>query len=317
MSEEDRPPIRLHPVECLDSRLAQVSVRTPDNAPRDPDGSLRLSGRALFGTTPRVSPAGRGYEIGLRGAFLQIACERSDLDLPSSVDVVLQQGKVSESAADTDKRTTQGRAEGEAKAGVKFWAPVASFSARVAGALAHDAASETKVVVSQTVAVARRAAGGVRFGHGAEGDPRNRAACEGALQGVLLDGDWGRLTPHAGARTFGATLRLAASKEDVVVIARDAPTSSEAFAALKGEVASWIAGDALDALRDRAPAEGHDAKTGEIVLAIGGVDVDITDFAPRAAPALPAPQTPALPAPSPDGAARPARPRVPQAGKRP
>lgn len=308
MSETDRPPIRVVPVECLDERLAQVSLRTPDNAPRDPDGSLRLAGQVVFGLSPRVSPAGRDYEIGFRAAFLHVACKGCSVEFLPSVEMVLQLGAFTQQ--ESEKQTTGKTAKAGAMA--RFGAGITGIfgkaEASASGEVSHVAGSEVKIAVSQAVKLVARWPNGLQFGHAVTGDPRNRLSYDAALTGVLLDGDWGHLTPLPGVTSFGAAILLLAKASALVVLPKDAVVKEDALAALKQHAAGWIVTDALEAACSRAPAQGYDARSGEIVLAVGGVDVDLAAFAAETAQAaLPArAAAPALPPPDATPAAKPA-----------
>jgi hypothetical protein len=281
MNQAEQDPILIRMTEALDKRFAGFYFSS-DNSPRDPDNSISINGRVEFGERNQ-SADGRCYEIGIRGAFLEVSAIQCTFEPNLKLQDQPQEGFIAESLK-TKKSNTKKR---ELTVGIGGKVAQAGAEGSVHGSAE---ASFDKLDGSERISEHREQiyrvrweAGGWKFGDRAHGDVFEP---QGLLHGLYLNGNWGRLMPHRGKTQYGARFTLLVQKGNLSVERPDPSVrdlipfkrSPEdcAFEALKSEVSAWFVESQLT-----RPANGFDKERAELVLAQGAVSVNLGAFDPR------------------------------------
>lgn len=285
MSQEEADPILITEPLSLDADLVTLVVRSPDNGPRSPDNGLNIEGEVSFGVVGRMSPAGRRYEIGIRGAMLRAFGEGCHFSFNSDIEQVLQTGVVKQTDQRTGEKKLAASASGEvgAKINLLGWVlPNIGIKAALSGLTKSEQID--KFSINQSIFVSQVWAGGVRLGHSDLGDPRN-PAYGNALTGRFVNGAIGYMHPYQGVREYcvyfnvstwegGLTVRL--NKGGWSSDGSANPEQKEAFATLKQKVAEWVLNDMVASQVKKVSPDGYDQQSGEILIASASVTVNLS-----------------------------------------
>lgn len=282
MDEDDFDPIRIDISEAFDARFAKFGF-VSDNSPRAPDGSINLTGSVAFGGRRVKGSVDRYYNIGIKFAYLDIKETNCVFDRNMKLEEIVQKGMLKESLAERSQRERSAKVGGDAslRAGSTGAKPNAGLTA--SGKFGAENSIDQRSEIQHESYRVRWVARGCQFGERKYGNPYDP---DGILEGVFLNGIWGRLLPNRHALQYGAQITLVIPKGKLSVTPeawsiRDIiPTSNrdqqdDAFNALKSAVAGWAVEGSLAA---HCHPEGYDSDAGELVLAAGVVAVDLRKF---------------------------------------
>lgn len=200
MNDEDFDPIDITMSRALDRRFARFDV-VSDNSPKNPDDGVDINGSVSFGVRRQAGGSGRLYEIGVKCAFLEIVEANCSFKPDSAVQEILQKGKVS--ARSSSSRSKDHDVSAEAGANADLTDPAGAGRAKGVGRYRRSKKSEERQERQYEVRRVYWTSGGCQFGERGKGDPFHS---DGVLDGVFLNGKWGRLTP--GRKVDGYAVRF-------------------------------------------------------------------------------------------------------------